>query len=74
MLTQLYTVIFQFLDSFPTSTFVLSFLPLYLLLHRVVYKLLLLSSRFRDSDYDRRSYILCSVVESSLLSAIRFIL
>ena len=67
----LYEFLFQCFDSVPTWSFSLYFLSAYLFLHLAVYQLLLLSRRFHHSDYGRRSYILCAVVESGLLAFIR---
>lgn len=67
----LYEFLFSFFDSIPTWSFFMYFLLLYLCLHLVIYQVLLLSSKFSHSDYDRRSYILCAVVEAGLLAFIR---
>ena len=67
----IYELLFDFFDSIPTWSFFLYFLLLYLCLHLVVYQLLLLSAKFSQSDHSRRSYILCAVLEASLLSFIR---
>ena len=67
----LYEFLFDFFDSIPTWSFFLYFLLLYLALHLVVYQLLLFSTKFSQSDYSRRSYILCAVVEAGLLAFIR---
>ena len=69
--SMLYEFLFDFFDSIPTWSFFLYFLLLYLCLHLVVYQVLLLSSKFSHSDYGRRSYILCAVVEAGLLAFIR---
>ena len=67
----LYEFLFDFFDSIPTRSFFLYFLLFYLCLHLVAYQVLLLSSKFSQSDYSRRSYILCAVVEAGLLAFIR---
>ena len=69
----LYDFLFDLFDSFPAWSFFLYFLLLYLCLHLVVYQLLLLSAKFSQSDYSRRSYILCAVLEAGLLSFIRYV-
>ena len=67
----LYEFLFEFFDSIPTWSFFLYFLVLYLCLLLVVYQVLLLSSQFSQSDYSRRTYILCAVLEAGLLAFIR---
>ena len=67
----LYDFLFDLFDSFPAWSFFLYFLLLYLSLHLALYQVLLLSQKFSNTNYARRSCILCVLVEAGLLAFFR---
>ena len=72
-ITMLYDVLFKFLDSIPTLTFLTWFLIVYLLLHPVLYTILMKSQKYASVTYDKQSYILCNIMEVMVLVIITYI-
>ena len=57
---------FSLLDWAPSLPFAAVFLALYLSLHPVVYRLLLLGPSFRSAGYHKQSSVLTDVMQSAL--------
>ena len=62
----LFDCTFSMLDWAPSLPFAVVFLALYLSLHSVVYRLLLLGTRFRSAGYHKQSSVLTDVMQSAL--------
>ena len=62
----LFDCTFSLLDWAPSLPFAVVFLALYLSLHSVVYRLLLLGTRFRSAGYHKQSSVLTDVMQSAL--------
>ena len=62
----LFDYTFSLLDWAPSLPFAVVFLALYLSLHSVVYRLLLLGTRFRSAGYHKQSSVLTDVMQSAL--------
>jgi len=69
----LYDVLFQFIDSIPTITFLAWFMILLLFVYPVVYNILLKSPKYVSINYEKKSYILCNIMEVSVQVIITFI-
>lgn len=69
----MYDFLFHLLDSVPTLPFLLTFLLVYLALHPLMYHLLLRSPTFRVLDYSKKSYILCSIMETLVLVLLSYL-
>ena len=62
----LFDYTFSLLDWAPSLPFAVVFLALYLSLHSVVYRLLLLGTSFRSAGYHKQSSVLTDVMQSVL--------
>ena len=62
----LFDYTFSLLDWAPSLPFAVVFLALYLSLHSVVYRLLLLGTSFRSAGYHKQSSVLTDVMQSAL--------
>ena len=69
----MYDFLFQLLDSLPTLTFLLVFLPLYLGLFPLLHSLLLRSLSYSCLDYRKQSALLCNLAQLSVLVPISYI-
>lgn len=69
----IYEYLFQFFDSIPTGTFILWFPIIYFSFQLFTYNLLQLNEKFRETKFDKQTYILVYVMESMLLAFISYI-
>ena len=69
----LYDVLIPYLDAIPTLSFLAWFMIIYLLLHPVVHNILLKSQKYSSFPYERQSYILCNVMEVTVLIGLTYI-